>query len=250
MIGYSELAKLSIFSIEDVIKLSNNEKTAYSLVNRLTNKGFVKKIRNNVYSCINPATGHVIASKYQIACAASDSAYISHHSAFEYYGLTNQIYYEVYISSETRFRNFEFDGIRYKYIASKIKNGVVEPKNTEGIRITDLERTVIDNIKDFEKVGGFEELLYCLEHIPFLDENKLKEYLEEYDLQALYQKAGYILQHYMNDMQLSEDFIEYCKSKIGKSTRYLLKENSDGNYYVSEWKLVIPKIDQGGDELV
>jgi hypothetical protein len=42
-------------------------------------------------------------------------------------------------------------------VVSKLKKGVVEPKNTSGVRVTNLERTVIDNIKDFKKIGGFEE---------------------------------------------------------------------------------------------
>lgn len=255
MTGYKELAKLNVFSILDVEELVGNKKTAYSLLNRLMKKGLVKKIRSNMYSCVNPATEKVMVSRYQIACASSKSAYLSHHSAFEFYGLANQVYYEVYISSETRFSEFEFEGIRYKYVASKLNAGIVEPKNTEGVRVTDLERTVIDSIKDFEKIGGFEELLNCLEAVPYLVENKLRKYLADYALQALYQKTGFILEHYMQDMQLSEEFIDYCKSKIGKSTRYLLKERSEDNFYNNEWKLVVPEYlfnitEQGGGELV
>ncbi|QVK19331.1 hypothetical protein KHQ81_06480 [Mycoplasmatota bacterium] len=253
--GYTELAKLSVFSLANVEQLTNNKKTAYSLLGRLMRKGLVKKIRNNVYSCVNPATNQVIASRYQIACAITPSAYISHHTAFEYFGLANQVYYEVYISSETRFRDFEFEGVSYKYVASKINSGVIKPKNTEGIRVTDLERTVIDNIKDFQKIGGFEELLKCLERVQYLDEDKLKTYLGCYTIQALYQKTGFLLENYMLDVQLSEDFIQYCRSKIGNSTRYLLKEYTNAGYYNSEWKLVLPEglfefMDQGGDELV
>ncbi len=255
MTGYKELAKLNVFSILNVEELVCNKKTAYSLLDRLMKKGLVKKIRSNMYSCVNPATDQVMASRYQIACASNKSAYLSHHSAFEFYGFANQVYYEVYISSETRFSEFTFEGIRYKYVASKLNTGIVKPKNTEGVRVTDLERTVIDSIKDFEKIGGFEELLNCLEAVPYLDENKLKKYLEGYDLQALYQKTGFLLEHYMQEMQLSEEFIDYCKSKIGKSTRYLLKESSDENFYNNEWKLIVPEnlfhlTEQGGEELV
>ena len=255
MTGYNQLAKLNVFSLDDAEKLTNNMKTAYSLLGRLMKKGMVKKIRNNMYSCVNPATGQIIASRYHIACAVTTSAYISHHSAFEYHGLANQIYYELYISSDTRFRDFEFEGMRYKYVASKLKDGVIEPKNSEAIRVTDLERTVIDNIKDFDKIGGFEELLNCLESVHYLNEDKLKKYLLCYDIQVLYQKVGFILEHYMHDMQLSQGFIDYCKSKIGKSTRYLLKENTNENSYNNEWKLVVPDglfdiTDQGGDDLV
>ena len=255
MTGYMELAKLGVFSPVYVKELTGNKKTGYSLLNRLMKKGMVKKIRQNMYSCVNPTTNQVVASRYQIACAVNDSAYLSHHTAFEYHGFANQVFYEVFISSITKFREFEFDGINYKYVASKLKDGVIQAKNSEGIWVTDLERTVIDSIKDYEKIGGFEELINCLESVHYLDEEKLKRYLMGYSIQALYQKAGFLLEHYMKGMQISLQFIDFCKSKIGKSTRYIVKESLAVNYYISEWKLVVPEglfkiADQGGDELV
>ncbi|MGV8147179.1 MAG: hypothetical protein ACLKAK_12080 [Alkaliphilus sp.] len=57
-----------------------------------------------------------------------NTAYISHHSAFEYYGLANQVFYEVYVSSETKFQKFDFGKVTFKYIASRMKEGVVEAK--------------------------------------------------------------------------------------------------------------------------
>ncbi len=255
MKAFNELAKIPVFSIKDVERLTGNLKTAYSLLDRLMKKNLVRKIRRNIYSCVNPVTGQLVATRYQIACAVTDTAYISHHSAFEYYGLANQVYCEVYVSSETKFREFEYDYVFFKYIASRMEAGVVEAKNTTGVRITDMERTVIDSIRDFEKIGGFEELLNCLKGIYYLDENKLKRYLEIYNTQALYQKTGLLLQQYRKEMQLSQDFIDYCKGKIGKSRRYLLRETYKDNSYNSEWKLMVPKglfdiMNQDGDVLV
>lgn len=252
---FTELAKYPVFTIEDVKKLTDNKKTAYTQLNRLMKKGLIKKIRKNIYSAVNPTTGQMVAIRYQIACAITSTAYISHHSAFEYYGLANQVFYEVYVSSETKFNHFEYDYVTYKYVSSKMEEGVVEAKNTTGIRITDLERTVIDSIRDFNKIGGFEELINCLEGVHYLDEIKLKRYLDIYNTQGLYQKAGYLLEHYRKEMQLSKEFVEYCKSKIGKSRRYLVSETKENSYYISEWELMVPEglfeiTDHGGDLLV
>lgn len=252
---YSQLTKQPVFTIDVVEKISGNSKTAYSQMDRLMKMGLVKKIRNNIYSAVNPVTGQIVATRYQIACAITETAYISHHSAFEYYGLANQVFYEVYVSSKTRFNSFEYDHITYKFIASRIEEGVILAPNTTGIRITDLERTVIDSIHDYNKVGGFEELLNCLEGVHFLDETKLIRYLEAYSNQGLYQKVGYLLQHYMNEMQLSNQFIEFCKSKIGKSKRYLISTMNARCFYNSEWELMVPNgifeiAEQGGDGLV
>ena len=238
---FTALAKYPVFTIDDVKKLTGNEKTAYSQLDRLMKKGLVKKIRKSIYSVVNPSTGQIVATRYQIACAIKDTAYISHHSASEYYGLANQVFYEVYVSSETKFNHFEHNHVTYKYVASRMKEGVVEAKNTTGVKITDLERTVIDSIRDFNKIGGLEELLNCLEGVHYLDEKKLKRYLDIYDTQSVYQRVGFLLDHYRKEMQLSKEFVEYCKDKIGKSRRYLVSEARDDNSYNSEWELMIPQ---------
>lgn len=253
--SYNKLAKLPVFSIDDVEKLTGNINTAYSQLGSLMKRDLVRKIRRNLYSPVNPVTGQVMASRYQIACAITDTAYISHHSAFEYYGLANQVFYEVYVSSEIRFREFEYDKVTFKYISSRMKDGVIDAKNTTGVRITDLERTVIDSIQDFNKIAGFEELINCLDGIHYLDESKLKTYLDIYNIQALYQKAGFLLEFYKKDMQLSQSFIDYCKNKIGNSRMYLIRDTDEQTYYNNEWKIMVPEsilkiTDPGGDVLV
>lgn len=252
---YNQLAKYPVFTIDEVEKLTGNIKTAYSQLDRLMKKGLIKKVRKNIYSVVNPVTGQIVATRYQIACAVTDTAYISHHSAFEYYGLANQVFYEVYVSSETKFNAFEYDHVTYKYVASRMQEGIVEAKNTTGVRITDLERTVIDSIRDYNKIGGFEELLNCLEGAHYLDEAKLLGYLKVYNTQGLYQRVGYLLQHYQKEMQVSNDFIDYCKEKVGKSRRYLLNDSNKRSVYNSEWELMVPEglfeiTPQGGDILV
>lgn len=55
-------------------------------------------------------------------------SYVSHHTAFEYYGTVDQIFYEVYVGSEMRFHDFEFDGYTYHYVKEQMKEGIVSPE--------------------------------------------------------------------------------------------------------------------------
>lgn len=74
--------------------------------------------------------------------------------------------------------------------------------------------------------------------ITSLDESEMVKYLELYDSQFLYQKTGFILEHYKEQLHLSDNFIELCRNRIGKSTRYLTNNSTK---YCKEWRLVIPK---------
>lgn len=237
---YRQLAQYPVFTIDEAQGITGNRKTAYFHLRQLARKGLIQKVRNNIYSAINPATGQLVASRYQIACAITSSAYLSHHSAFEYYGLANQVFNEVYVSSDTRFKAFAFDHVTYRYIASKMNDGVVEARHTTGVRLTDLERTVIDSIQDVNKVGGLEELLVCLQGITFLEETRLIKYLAAYDTQGLYQRTGFLLAQHQQELQLSDGFIQYCNDKIGSSTRYLSGGPGQHQVYVQAWKLMVP----------
>lgn len=246
---YSNLLAAACFTREQLSALTGNYNTAGTLLKSYLQKGYVRRVKRNLYVAINLADNEPVVSKFRIASSVTETAYVSHHAAFEYYGFANQVSYQVEVSSETPFASFDFGGNTYAYLASRIKRGVIV--RPDGVRITDIERTVLDGIHDFEKVMGLEELLRCLSLIPSVKEAKLLEYLADYDKQVLYQKAGYILRHYQRELNLSEAFFTECAARVGKSTRYLAADKS--GVYHSEWRLIAPEnlmgmIAKGTDE--
>ncbi len=171
------------------------------------------RIRKNMYTCISGETESPVANKYQIGCAINPTAYISHHTAMEYYGVTDQVYYDIYVSAEKTFDKFEFDGYTYYHIPSKCKSGIESIKYSGGIRITTKERTVIDSIKDLDKISGLEEVIANIEGMTILREEKLIHYLKEYGIKFLYQKTGFLLWPYKKQLKLSDGFLKYVKNK-------------------------------------
>jgi predicted transcriptional regulator of viral defense system len=196
--------------------------------------------------------GMSVANRFVIASHITKSACVSHHSAFSYYGYTNQVFNEVYVSSSSKFNSFDFDGVTFRYVMARINAGV--EKRADGVAVTDLERTVIDGINDFEKIGGLEELLRSLAMVPYADEDRLLRYLESYDKQVLYQKTGYILEHFKKEMSVSERFFEQCAARLSKSVRYLSSGPVKGKVqYDKRWQLLVPNdllsiLLEGGDQ--
>lgn len=237
---YFELLKKPIFCMEEVNVFYNNIESARSAIKRLMKEKMVVKIRNNMYTCISGETGLPIANRFQIASHITPTSYVSHHTAMEYYGITDQVYYDVYVSSETSFRDFSFDGYNYCYVASKSLEGVERPAFSGGIAITNIERTIIDCIKDMDKIVGIEEVVHNIESMGRMHEKRMLKYLELFQNQFLYQKMGYLLSEHQEKMGLSDTFFDNCKEKIGKSKRYLTRDLEHGHYN-DEWKLVVPE---------
>ncbi len=249
---YIKLLKMGCFTHGDVVKITGSVRTADNILQAHKKKGLIASVRRNLYVAISLETEQPVCTPFEIASFISSDSYISHHSAFEYHGMANQVFSEIYVSSGTRFNDFEFDGKRYARIESKTEEGV---KTVGKIRVTDVERTIVDSIKDFNKIGGLEELLRCLSMVTFASEEKLKKYLSIYDNCFLWQKTGYILSCFPN-MKLSNEFFATCKNGIGKSIRYLYDELKYENpVFLSEWGLYVPNdmmrmLDEGGESLV
>lgn len=237
---YFELLKKPIFCVEDVNVFYNNIESARSAIKRMMKEKMVAKIRNNMYTCISGETGAPVANRFQIASHITPTSYVSHHTAMEYYGITDQVFYDVYVSSETAFRDFAFDGYTYRYVASKSLEGVERPSFSGEIAITNIERTIVDCVKDMDKIAGIEEVVQNIESMGRMQEKRILKYLELFQNQFLYQKLGYLLSERKMQMGLSDAFFDNCKEKMGKSKRYLTRDQ-EGGRYDDEWKLVVPE---------
>lgn len=237
---YDKLIKLKCFSLEEAGKICGNESTAKFTLRQYKNKGYIASVKRNLYVVLDLETHQPIANKFEIASHITKNSYITHHSAFEYYGYSNQVYYEVYVGG-TRFNTFEFEDITYRHINVPNTFGISSP--TKFLRVTDLERTLLDSIKDFEKIGGLEELLKCIDSIPYLDQQKMVAYLKNYNNRFLFQKAGYILYHFKDSLSLNKDFFDFCKIYVSKKRHYLSKElisNPQKSCANREWNLIVP----------
>jgi predicted transcriptional regulator of viral defense system len=249
-----ELHNLKIFDKSAVVALTGSESAAKEILRQYKKKGFVAQIKRDVYA-VTELTGYgTVASKYEIAGNITPSSYLSYHSAMEYYGFFNQVFNDIYVSSVERFNSFDFEGLGYTFLRSQSVEGVVNPVTDPLVRLTDLERTIVDCLNRIDLCGGLEELVQCLSMITFVDEEKLLKYLDVFHKQVLYQKAGFVLQYFQKEMKLSESFFNHCKSKIGKSTRYLT-DKYDSDTFFKEWNLCAPKnilsyLEQGGTAYV
>ena len=146
---YEKLLALGCVTRSQLEQVTGSPSAADWLCREYQRKGYMERIKRNLYAVISLETGQCVANRYQIASHISDDAVVSYHSAFEYYGYANQVFYEVQVTSVSRFRAFNYDGITYRHIGQRIEDGVLELPN--GIRVTSLERTVIDSINLFEK---------------------------------------------------------------------------------------------------
>jgi predicted transcriptional regulator of viral defense system len=246
--------KLQIFKKDDIVKFAKNENSAKELLRRYRKDGLITQIRRNMYAANDLATKTVVVSKYEIGSNITPTSYLAYHAAIEYHGLATQIFNTVYVASEQRFADFDFEGTSFVCCQSKTLKGVENQKYDSLIKVTNRERTIIDCIDNIGLSGGLEELILALVLVTFVKENLLVEYLNLYNKQILYQKTGFILSCFQKELNLSDNFFIECKSKTGKNIARLTNTGEDTKFH-NEWKLYAPEnilsyLEQGGSEFV
>ena len=107
---YEKLLELGCFSKNDLEQITGSEAAAKWLCREYQKKGYIERIKRDLYVAISLETRQPIANRYAIASHISNDAAVSYHSAFEFYGYSNQVFYETQVTSESRFRDFEYDG--------------------------------------------------------------------------------------------------------------------------------------------
>ena len=236
--------RLRVFTLCELAKSANgnNLPQTSKLLQRWQQQGGVTQVRRNLYCMVDLATGLPVCNKYEIASHLSESSYVSYHSALEFYGFAHQPFNEVFVSSLSRFNSFCFDDAEYIYCRQTADNviGVESPRGNPFVRVTDVERTLLDCFDRIDRAGGVEELLHCMEGIVLVNEEKLIAYLDAFGKAFLYQKAGYLLEHIKEQAHISDTFFELCREKGTNGVKWLTNDD-DSDTFVNRWRLYVPK---------
>lgn len=234
---YKKLAPIGVFSRDEMTKILSSESKAAYHIGELMKKGYLKRVRHDLYALVSLETQEVIATREQIASKTSPTSYLYSVSALQYLGFGNQVYNEVYFVSQSRLSSFYFEGIRYVPIWKEEES---RPINRGGVSLLSLEDSLIDYISSFEKIGGIEELLRSLFLIPSLNEERLLSALVRHDSRKLYQKTGYLLESFRDEFGLSEGFFLECEKHVSDN-RYYFSSSRRGNEYFPRWRIYAPK---------
>lgn len=231
-----QLPKLFSFNnLKDTYKTASDFSV---FVYRAERKGDVKQVKRGLYALVNPSTGHIFATKFQIACHFFDDAYFSYHEALEYYGLATQSFVSVFnYLTKSHARDLEFEDVVYKAKKSMCNLFIRDRMKEEDIRVVTLERTIVDSIDCPSLSGGLEEVEYALATCPKLKWQDILTLLKSYNKKVLYQKVGYLFEKHFGD-EIPKEFYDECLKNIGNATIYF--ECKVGKAKLnSKWKLMV-----------
>ena len=232
---YKELAQIGLFKIDAAVRITGDRYKAEKTIASLLKSGEIRRIKRNLYTVVNPSTLEDFSNRFVIASHITDSSFVSYHSAFEFYGFYNQVFYEVQVASTKKFQPFTYGEYEYLFFETGSLKQVDIIQET---KVTTIERTIVDSINMLGKVMDVEELVKCMDLVHRVDEEKIKEMLLEYNKEILYRKVGYFLSFYQEDLNISDGFFDFCKDHSKRDNVGSISSNEIKKLeYVSEWGL-------------
>lgn len=232
-----ELSSLKLFNRKAVINICGSIYNANYILKSYMDKGYITKIKKDYFVINDLVNNTPAANKYEIACGYCDNDFISHHSVFEYYGLNNQVYNTIDVTTNTYKRDFVFDNTLYKYHRS---NNLIQVNNLAGIKISSIERAIVDCIKDSANYEYY-ELLECINNISVIDDSKIMKYLESLNNKLLYKKVGFVLEKYKEKFNIKDEFFSKCKKKSGNTVGYYNLQAKGSLVFNAKWRLFVYK---------
>lgn len=272
------LASHPIFTRQEFVAYWNRDRvhsdnTIKVTLWRLMKQGRIVLIKSGLYGVVSPLDNSAEPSidPYLIAAKLADDAILAYHTAIELYGKAYSTYFHFYYLSKKLVRTVQFRDLTFQRVnfpAALLKNqqetfGVQTlPRQSVVIKITSLERTLVDMLHELELSGGWEEVWRSFEFVKHFNFHAILQYLAFFNSAILNAKVGFYFSEYQKYHQINIDtsFFEQLKKHLPslRSPRYLYRavqqhpeKKREAWQLVKEWRLIVPSSDisQRWDEL-
>ena len=196
-----------VFRLEDVRDITGlSDASARSFVRKLVERGVATRLKPGLFVLVPfelgrerqyPGNPLVVAREIM----NGEDYYLSHATAMEIHGMTTQPQLVVMVSTPTPRRSLTVLGVQFRFVRCQRRRlfGLTEHWVTkqEEVRVSDLERTVIDGLKQPEHCGGLTEVARGLwMRRQDMNVDRLLQYARRIGVGAVVRRLGFLLETY------------------------------------------------------
>lgn len=213
-------------------------------------QGHIKRIRRLLYTVIKSSFSTIAIDPYMIAAKAHQDAVLAYHTALELHGLAYTTFEELTYLTKQASKPFNYEGQTFRPIifpASLRKENKTEfnvdeiTKNNLTIKVTSLERTIVDVLDRPDLAGGWEELWRSLEHVVHFDAQKLVDYALLLDNATTIAKVGFFLEQRPAYLAMPDTIINQLLSYIPNQPHHFDRSQRKDGVLIKKWHLIVPK---------
>jgi len=249
------LATHPVFRWEDFRKQheksgSANRQTCHALLAYHVRRGSILRIRRGLFAAVSPGfTAETLpVDPYLVAVELSNDAVVAFHAALQFHGKAHSLHSRFHYLSSIRRRPFVFRGQEFVAVTGGVPSwdpgldaGVIEERHGGGaVRVTTLERTLVDVMALPQHGGGWEEVFRSLDSVEFLDVDRVVEDAIRRDsLTAA--RIGFYLDSRKSEWLVHDAHLDTLREHAPRQPWYMGPGRQTGGRLVHPWNLVVPE---------
>ena len=214
--------------------------------------GNLLRVRRGLYAVVprgqTPETVRV--DPYVLATHLAPDAVVAYHGALQFHGKAHSLSRRVPYLTCTHAKPFTFRGSDFVPVAfppplrarADLGGGIVEqPRDGARVRVTSLERTLVDVLDMPRHGGGWEEIWRSLESVEFFDLDAVAEHALALHSAVTVAKVGFYLEQHRAALMVEDRHLDRLRPHAPARPMYLERGTREPGKLVPGWNLVVPE---------
>jgi len=213
-----------IFHFQEAAEILGGRAPTSKVITQLINNGIATRLKSGTFRLVPFELGfekEYLGNPYLVARELivgshkehTERYYLSHGSAFDLHQMVTQPQFIVYVSSTRMLRSRTIQGTEFRFVRCKKNDlfGITElwiDKNEKAF-VSDLERTLLDGLKQPDYCGGFSEVAkgFSIKQSE-IDPQKMIDYAKKLRVGAVNRRLGYLMELYNIGSRIHWEFLQ------------------------------------------
>lgn len=226
-------------------------RTRSTLLAYYVRTGRLLNVRRGLYANVPPGSdpARYPVDPYLLAGRLAEDAVLAYHTALQFHGRAHSNLEHFTYLTARRSRPFKFRGQRFRAVPfpkalrrrhRELENVATADRLGVTVRVTTLERTLVDLLDRPVLGGGWEEIWRSLESVEFFDLDRVVEYALLLGNATTTAKVGYYLQTHRGPLMVTDEHLARLRKHRPRAPHYLDRDAGGATRLASEWNLVVP----------
>jgi predicted transcriptional regulator of viral defense system len=243
-----------VFTFDEYRSARGRDSTSLSTVKNLlaghVAAGRVVRVRQGLYATVPRG---VDAARFEpdpflLASHATDGAIVCGHAALQFFGKTYSVWSRFHFFAPQPRRPFSYRGAEFVPLLAPPSlradagraEGVLQSAHAGGtVRVTSLERTLVDVLHAPDRAGGWEESWRSLEQVEYYDTGAVERHVRELGSALTAARVGYFLESHADALMLQPGSLDGIRRMAPRQARYLDASHQQGRLD-RRWNLIVP----------
>jgi predicted transcriptional regulator of viral defense system len=226
-------------------------RSAEALLAYHTRAGHLLRARRGLYAVVpvgmSPDAAPV--DPYLLATRMKDDAVLAYHTALDVHGTAYSAHDRVVFVTTHAARLWSFRSIEFRPVQAPralLKQDVVDVQVTTvdraglNVRVTTLERALVDVLDRPDLGGGWEEVWRSLEAVSFFDLDAVADYALLLGNSTTIAKVGFFLEQHRQTLAVEEHHLQRLRAHRPRQPHYASRHDSGESILLRDWNLVVP----------